>query len=185
MISLPIQCFRHATARPSFISSIPICLSVFFVSCLVSGCGFVKSKNEASEIVEEYFDDRIKNQNSGDDSFYSKHFWDVTSDDEWDRLKALVDKALGPLKGYSLNTWNTQKIMRTDAVSGTYVALVYDTEYELGTGKESIVMLRPSGEEAFKIYGHRFVSDKIQAVIDEGIDRAISETEASKETEVE
>jgi hypothetical protein len=63
--------------------------------------------------------------------------------------------------------------------------LVYDTEYELGTGKESIVMLRPSGEEAFKIYGHRFVSDKIQAVIDEGIDRAISETEASKETEVE
>jgi hypothetical protein len=45
-----------------------------------------------------------------------------------------------------------------DDLSGTFVILIYDTEYELGTGQEKITLMKGFWDRDFQIIGHYFES---------------------------
>jgi hypothetical protein len=44
-------------------------------------------------------------------------------------------------------------------LSGTFVVLIYDTEYEYGAGQERITLMKGLWDRKFQIIGHYFESD--------------------------
>ena len=112
--------------------SIPI--AAFIALCLLCGCGVVTGKGDAQKVAESFLKDRIANGGLGDDKYYSDVFWNNTERDKWENVKRLVNKALGNLKTYSLARWQAQSKVHTSGLSGTFVVLLYNTEYEEGKG---------------------------------------------------
>ena len=134
----------------------------------------VKGKEEAEAVAESLFELRINFQDVDTDHFYSKKFWEITTKEKWDDLLRLVYKALGRLESYSLQSWNVQSKVQTGGMSGTIVRLVYDTTYEKGKGSETLVIHKPLRGDTFAIVGHHYHSDKIQELIDKGIEQVAS-----------
>jgi hypothetical protein len=80
------------------------------------------------------------------DLIYSDLFWKYTRQEDWNYIKNMVETQLGELQSYTLKNWQIQKNVKMGDLSGTFVVLIYDTEYELGSGQEKITLgcfLRP------------------------------------------
>ncbi|MBF0430250.1 MAG: hypothetical protein HQK83_03155 [Fibrobacteria bacterium] len=146
-----------------------------FLSLLFMGCGMAGDKKYAEVAAEAFLKERLEQGGYGSKDQYSDIFWENTKEEKWEGIKKLVSKAMGQIKGYSLNTWNIEKKANTDGVSGTFVTLLYDVEYERGKGQETITMHRGLGFEEFKILGLNFTSDEIQKLIDEGVEKVVNE----------
>ena len=79
---------------------------------------------------------------------------------------------MGDLLGYSLSSWKVQKKVHTNQISGTFVVLMYETVYEKGKGIETLTIHKPLSGDNFAILGHNFNSEKIQELIEKGIEQA-------------
>jgi hypothetical protein len=82
---------------------------------------------------------------------------------------------LGNLNSYSLTTWNTQSKFFTNQLSGTFVVLVYDTEYDRGKGQETLTMYKGVTDKDFLILGQHINSPEIQKLLYKGIEQAAAE----------
>jgi hypothetical protein len=152
-----------------------LCLfAIFFLVSAVCCCGLVSGKGDAERVAESLLNERIEKGGFGSDSYYSELFWKATEREKWENIKKLVDKAMGNLKSYKLQTWNITTQAKTNDLSGTVAVLVYDTVYEKGEGTETITVHKPLTGKAYSIIGHRFDSAEIQKLIDKGIEQATS-----------
>jgi hypothetical protein len=148
-------------------------LSLLVVSFALN-CGLVTGKGDAEKVAKSLLNERIEKGGFGSDTYYSEVFWKNTDSQKWEKIKQLVDKAMGNLKSYKLKKWNVTTQAKTNDLSGTIVSLVYETVYEKGNGTETIVLRKPIMSKTFKIMGHHFYSLEIQKLIDKGIEKAVS-----------
>jgi hypothetical protein len=147
-------------------------LALFSLPLFLSGCGFVKGKDEAEKVAAAFFEERIAQGGFGGDRFYSKEFWEYTEEEKRDDIKAIAADAHGRLRTYALNSWNVQSKYYAVQLSGTFVTLLYDTSYEKGSAQEKLTLFRPVGSEEYKLLGLNIASDDIQALIRKGIENA-------------
>lgn len=152
-----------------------ILVAISFVGSFL-GCGLINGKGDAEKVAESFLEDRIANGGfGGDDKYYSDTFWQYTNENEWKNITRLVDKALGNLKSYSLTSWNTQSKFHTNQFSGTFVVLVYDTEYDKGKGQETLTMHKGMKDNDFLILGQHINSQKVQELLYRGIENVAAE----------
>jgi len=140
---------------------IPISI-LLALTALVSSCSIPEGKIEAELIAKGFFEKRISEGGTGDDNYYSNLFWEATPPEKWDKTKGIIYGALGDLKSYNLETWNSQSKAGFGSNTGLFVSLVYVTEYQSGSGKEVLVFHRKNKEEEMKIVSHRFFSEQIE-----------------------
>ena len=145
--------------------------TIFALCVLVSGCGVVTGKGEAEKVAESFLAERISNGGFGVEDYYSSIFWENTEEKAWETIQRLVDRSVGDLKNYSLNSWKIQSKLQTNALSGKFVVLVYETEYERGSGHETLTMHKGKRDDRFKIVGHRINAPEIQKLIDKGMEQ--------------
>lgn len=137
-------------------------------------CSVVEGKKKAQEVAESMFEERIVYGDFGLDAYYSELFWQNADEKKWNNIINLVNKAMGNLQSYSLESWHVQSKVHTNQISGTIVVLVYKTVYEKGTGTETLTVFKPLIGDEFSILGHNFNSKRIQRLIDKGIEQATS-----------
>ena len=155
-------------------------IAIIFVGSIL-GCGLISGKGDAEKVAESFFRDRITNGGfAGHDKYYSDIFWQYTDEENWGNINHMVDKALGNLNSYSLKSWKAQSKVQVKHLWGTFVVLVYDTQYEKGSGQEKLTMYKGDNEADFLIMGNRINSPKIQklknkGIISQGSSEALSE----------
>ena len=150
-------------------------IAISFVGALW-GCGFISGKEDAEKVAESFMEDRIANGGFwGHDTYYGDIFWQHANENDLQRIQQMVDIALGDLNNYSLLTSNTQSKFHTNELSGTFVTLVYNTEYEKGNGQETLSMHKGLKDKDFRIMGQHVDSPKIQELIYRGIEQVAGE----------
>ena len=136
-----------------------------------SACSYISGFEAARDVADRFFEDRFENGGVGRDEYYSKVFWDNTDAERWQNVKKLVNLSLGDLQSYSLVSWKLQDKLPDSRVSGTFAVLVFETEYEKGTGHEKLTLLKQGGWAEFEIVGHQIDSDQINEMVLKGIER--------------
>ena len=121
-----------------------LCGVMILVAFAITGCSSVDEFIQAKKVAENFFKDRFENGGAGSDEFYSKIFWDNTDAAEWRNIKKLVDLSLGALQSYTLVSWNLKEQLPTEQLSGTFAILVFETQYEKGSGQEKLTLLQRS-----------------------------------------
>jgi hypothetical protein len=134
-------------------------LIITFILIIPVGCSFMSGLEDAQELAEKLLDDRFVYGGIGNTDYYSELFWKYTREADWEYLKNMVETNLGELQSYSLKSWEVQKKAKMGELSGTFVVLIYDTEYEYGAGQERITLMRGLWDRNFQIIGHYFESD--------------------------
>lgn len=133
-------------------------LLVIINTIILGGCGFMSSPEDARELAEKFLDHRFTTGSVGDGEYYSDLFWKHTRQEDWEYIKNMVETQLGELQSYALKNWQIQKNVKMGELSGTFVVLIYDTEYELGSGQEKITLMKGFWDREFQIIGHYFES---------------------------
>ena len=146
-------------------------IAISFVGSFL-GCSLISGKEDAETVAESFMEDRIAHGGfAGHDTYYGDIFWQHANEEDWQRVQQMVDIALGDLNSYSLLTSNTQSKFHTNELSGTFVTLVYNTEYEKGNGLETLTMYKALKDKDFRIIGQHVNSPKIQELIYKGIEQ--------------
>ena len=130
------------------------------VNCIIlGGCGFIGNAEDARHLAENLLEDRFVSGGVGSEEYYSDLFWKYTRAEDWEYIKNMVAKHLGELQAYSLKNWQIQKNVKMGDLSGTFVVLIYDTEYEYGNGQEKFTLMKGFWDSEYQIIGHYFESD--------------------------
>jgi hypothetical protein len=148
-------------------------IHVIFILLIISffsSCGQGTGKEDAEDIAESLLNERIEHGGFGSDEYYSERFWEKTDPEKWRKVKSLVDKAMGNLKGYKLKTRHVRTQVKTNEFTGTVVNLLYDTIYEKGNGMERIILYKPTTGDKFSIIDHDITSSEIQKLIHNDIE---------------
>jgi hypothetical protein len=132
---------------------------VVLISLISVGCSFTDGAGDARELAEKFLNDRFASGSVGNEAYYSDLFWEYTRPEDWRYIKELVETRLGALQSYTLKTWNVQKNVKMGDLSGTFVVLLYDTQYQYGRGQEKITLMKGLLDTHFQIIGHHFDSD--------------------------
>ena len=135
-------------------------LSLLMITVVIflGGCGFLSSTKDACDLAEEFLDHRSATGGVQDSEYYSDLFWKYTAQEDWDYIVTLVETRLGDLQSYSLKNLQVQKNLDMGDLSRTFVVLIYNTEYEYGSGTEKITLMKGFWDRKFKIIGHYFES---------------------------
>ncbi len=149
-----------------------LCGFIILTAVFMGGCAALDEFNHARSVAENFFKDRFENGGAGSDAFYSKIFWDNTDAAEWHNIKKLVDLSLGELQSYTLVSWKLRDQLPTSQISGTFAVLIFETQYEKGSGREKLILLQRGGWSEFEIVGHQFDSQQINEMVLEGIAKA-------------
>ena len=153
---------------------------LFFFILLLTGfgtaCSFVSGFDRARQVADRFFEDRLKNGGVGRDEFYSRVFWENTDAARWQNIRKLVNLSLGEIQSHSLVSWNLQDKLPTSRLSGTFAVLVFETEYEKGSGLEKLTLLKQGGWSEFEIVGHQIDSEQINEMVLKGIQRVAEQT---------
>ena len=132
---------------------------VALISLIAAGCSFVSGVDDARDLAERFLNDRFTSGSVGNEAYYSDLFWKYTRQEDWRYIKELVETRLGALQSYTLKKWNVQKNVKMGDLSGTFVVLLYDTQYQYGRGQEKITLMKGEWSTDFQIIGHHFDSD--------------------------
>ena len=149
-----------------------LCIFIILLAGYIGGCNYVSGFENAKQVADSFFEDRFENGGVGGNDFYSKVFWDNTDVREWRNIKKLVNLSLGELQSYTLVSWKLQDQLPTGQLSGTFAVLVFETEYEKGSGHEKLTLLQRSGWAEFEIVGHQIDSQQINEMVLNGIEKA-------------
>ena len=125
---------------------------------ILVGCGFLSSSDDARDLAEQLLNNRFETGGAGNGVYYSDLFWKYTPQEEWDYIVDLVETRLGDLQSFTLKNWQIQKGVKMGDLSGTFVVLIYNTEYEYGSGQEKITLMKGFWDRDFQIIGHFFES---------------------------
>jgi hypothetical protein len=147
------------------------CFLIIWLPVIFGGCGFVNGFDNAQKVAERFFEDRFVNGGAGSDEFYSSVFWDNTDANEWQNIQKLMALSLGDLQSYSLISWNLQDKIHPGGLAGTIAVLIFETEYDKGSGHEKLTLLKRSGRGEFEIVGHQIDSEQINEMVLKGIER--------------
>lgn len=153
-------------------AAIAMCGFMILLAVFITGCSSLEDFDHARRVAENFFEDRFENGGTGSDEFYSKIFWDNTDAAEWRNIKKLVNLSLGGLQSYTLVSWKLKEQLPTGQLSGTFAILVFETQYEKGSGREKLTLLQRSALSEFEIVGHQFDSRQINEMVLEGIAKA-------------
>ena len=153
-----------------------LCFCIILLMVFSSACSYFSGFDSARKVADKFFEDRFENGGVGRDEYYSKVFWDNTDAARWQNIKKLVDLSLGELQSYSLVSWNLQDKLPTDQLSGTFAILVFETEYEKGSGLEKLTLLKQGGWSEFEIVGHQIDSEQINEMVLKGIQKVAEQT---------
>lgn len=136
-------------------------LSLLFIinAIILGGCSLGGSLDDARTLAENFLEDRFVSGGIGSEEYYSTLFWKYTRAEDWEYIKNMVETHLGELQSYMLTSWKIQKQAKMGDISGTIVVLIYDTEYEYGTGQEKITLLKGFWDSEFQIIGHYFENE--------------------------
>jgi hypothetical protein len=148
------------------------CFFIIWLPVIFGGCNFVSGFDNAKKVAELFLEDRFVNGGAGSDEFYSTVFWDNTDANEWQAIQKLVGLSLGDLQSYSLISWNIQNKIHSADLVGTFAVLVFETEYDKGSGHETLTLFKRSGRGEFEIVGHQIDSRQINDMVLKGIERA-------------
>jgi hypothetical protein len=135
-------------------------IPILMVFLFALGCGMVTGKGEAQKVAESFLNERIQNGGTGQDSYYSDLFWKNTDPAKWENIKKLVAKANGNLIGFKLQNWQVKSQTKLNDLSGTFVVLVYETEYQKAKGTETLTMFKRLKDDKFLIMGLNFNSPR-------------------------
>ena len=133
-------------------------LLVVMSAIIFNGCGFLTSSEDARNLAEQFLENRYETGGVGDGQYYSNIFWKYTPQEDWDYIIDLVETRLGDLQSYTLSNWQVKKGVKMGDLSGTFVVLIYNTEYEHGSGQEKITLMKGFWDKDFQIIGHHFES---------------------------
>ena len=125
---------------------------------IFSGCGFLTSPEDARNLAEKFLEYRFETGDVGGGQYYSDIFWKYTRQEDWDYIIDLVETRLGDLQSDTLSDWQVKKGVNMGDISGTFVVLIYNTEYEYGSGQEKITLMKGFWDKDFQIIGHHFES---------------------------
>ena len=138
-----------------------LCFFILLVMVFNSACSYFSGFDGARKVADKFFEDRFENGGVGRDEYYSKVFWDNTDAVIWQNIKKLVDLSLGELQSYSLVSWNLQDKLPTGQLSGTFAVLVFETEYEKGSGLEKLTLLKQSGWSEFEKWVIKSIQNRL------------------------
>ena len=153
-----------------------LCFFILMLMVFSSACSNFSGFDSARKVADKFFEDRFENGGVGRDEYYSQVFWENTDAARWQNIKKLVDLSLGQLQSYSLVSWNLQDKLPTGQLSGTFAVLVFETEYEKGSGLEKLTLLKQSGWSEFEIVGHQIDSEQINEMVLKGIQKVAEQT---------
>lgn len=136
------------------------------------GCGFSESIKDAEVILDKFFNQRIKEGSTGPEEYYSKYFFEATTQEEWRDIQALVNKANGQVKSYEQQSWRVHSRVISTELAGTFATFVYKVQYEKCEGFETIVLFKNDDNPDYKIFNHNYNSENIQKLINKGIKQA-------------
>ena len=132
---------------------------LMIINIIISGgCGFIGNAEDARHLAENLLEDRFVSGGVGSEEYYSDLFWKYTRAEDWEYIKNMVETNLGELQSYMLKSWQVQSKTKMGELSGTFVVLLYDTEYEYGSGQEKITLMKGFWDSDFQIIGHYFES---------------------------
>ncbi len=123
---------------------------------ILSTCGFIGSKDDAESTVSKVFELIQERDYDSALNYYSNRFFGVVSEEEWIGMLEYVNEKLGDLESYELLNWNVEKKMKP--ISGTFVRLVYKTQYTKYEAQENILLQQEGRGSDFRIIGHRINS---------------------------
>lgn len=146
-----------------------LCFLIIVLTGLGTACSYVSGFDSARQVADRFFEDRFQNGGVGRDEFYSPVFWENTDAARWQNIKKLVNLSLGELQSYSLVSWDLQDKLPTSRLSGTFAVLIFETEYDKGTGLEKLTLLKQGGGAEFEIVGHQIDSEQINEMVLKGI----------------
>jgi hypothetical protein len=132
---------------------------IALISVISVSCSFVSGVDDARDLAERFLNDRFASGSVGNEAYYSDLFWKYTRQEDWRYIKDMVETRLGALQSYTLKKWDVQKNVKMGDLSGTFVVLLYDTQYQYGRGQEKITLMKGVWDTDFQIIGHHFDSD--------------------------
>ena len=126
----------------------------FFTGCGLSS--FTDPKDDAESTMAKVFELIQMRDYESTLNYYSQNFFGAVSEEEWIGLLEHVNEKLGDLESFELLNWNVEKKM--GPATGTYVQLVYRTQYSRYEAQEEIVFQKEVRGPDLKIVGHHIKS---------------------------
>jgi hypothetical protein len=137
--------------RKRILIIVGVVVAVILALLIVSFQACLGTKEEAEEVVSALYSSIQEKDYESALDYYSRKFFDVTSEDEWLPMLAKIGEKLGDLVSYELTGWHVN--MRYGTNPGTYATLTYRTKYSKHDAVETI-SLEKKGLSGFKITGH-------------------------------
>ncbi len=134
-------------------------IALGLILAFVTGCGlssFTDPKDDAESTMAEVFELIQVRDYESTLNYYSQNFFGVVSEEEWIGLLEHVNEKLGDLESYELLNWNVEK--KLGPATGTFVQLVYRTQYSRYDAQEEIVFQKGVIGSDLKIVGHHIKS---------------------------
>lgn len=129
-----------------------------WVGTLVTGCGFMASKQAGEKLIASHFQAISTNGYAAALTNYGSPFFAKTSPDEWMKTLEQLGGKLGQFQNYTIVNWNVHKGAGTSG-SGTTVRLTVNSTYSKHSAQEQFVLFKGSNDPDFKILGHHVQSD--------------------------
>ena len=126
-------------------------IGLLMLLLVLSGCGFSSSKEDAAEVMTQYFA-AIQAQDFPEAmAYYAETFFKETSRETWEDQLHRYNRRLGNLESFEAVNWNVKKNVGTNA--GTYVQVIYKTTYARHQAVEKFILKKAAA--GFRIIVHR------------------------------
>lgn len=130
---------------------------LFFTNCTINGTNNNEEaeKIEAEKITEQFYRYIKAKDFSGAEKLFSKRIYIISTKEALQETFQQTNKVLGDYEGRELLDWKTSRSVGTNPKS-EYL-LVYEVKYQKFKAKETISLIKESGE--IKIFGYHVNSD--------------------------
>lgn len=133
-------------------------LTILTIICIVTtftGCTIAKDKSAAEDVAKVYFD-QIKDKNYDKASeICADEFFQKTSRKDFVNILQTVNKKLGDIKSYKLESWKVTESLK----EGTYYYLTYKVEYSKYSSEEQFTLCMPKGAKDIKLIKYNINSE--------------------------
>jgi len=133
--------------------------SALALAALAGGCGLGRDRAEAEQAADAYFEAVRAGDLERATRLFSPDFFRQTPLDRWLTGMGSLRGKLGDLQGHQLVNWNIHK--RVGAGGGAYCQLQYQVTYSRHPAQETLLLVRPTGGQSFRISGHHIVSEAL------------------------
>lgn len=124
---------------------------VLVLLLVLSGCGVSGSKDDAAEVMTQYFAAIEARDYPAAMAYYAENFFKETSRDAWEAQLHRYNRRLGNLESFEAVNWNVKKNVGVNA--GTYVQVIYKTIYARHPAVEKFILKKVAA--GFRIVVHR------------------------------